>query len=1219
MAMSVEEEITRGHEPYLRHLLLLGQAAPVSLKAIIEREVCKRGKNLAKLLVERKDIFKTYHNAEFCQLFKGDEVNTDIDSWDTFMLCVVVLVLFESYLATVELEAITVIKDQMNDLDYYAHSASISYKTFEEKWVPLHLAFLELCTGIPDQKKKFECLRMIHAFKSEHIRVNLDLIKRIKQTNNATLHLQMVIQDKVAPKIQGETDETCDKDKEDDHDYPVFTEMLKDKCVYPGESVVLTCRLNIPEKAVTWQHDNKPVQITDNINVLNDKCFHWLVIARAKFSDAGLYSCAYGSSSTAASLTVLDKSLGKGKLLMIEKSLHVATKETDVRENLNIDLICVVNIPANKVVWRHNGREIKQSRRHHVSVQELEHKLTIRNAKLEDNGEYAVDFGDAASSVTLTFNADDDPRRRKLFEDAIKYGMETDQSIRVMVIGCYNQGKTTLVRRLQGQSIEDIESTNGIDIHKCANTANGIWQKQNTENDEDEKIKRIAKVMMSHSNSDQNDLDIEDDVIGEVDFDECKAESTQATESQVQSPEVFRSDKAIESQAQSPEVFRSDKPETVDAMEPIQDHRIHQQKEMNGHSGDPFPLKKVLLAMEENENVKETIHLWDFGGQFVFYATHQLFHSRHAVYLLVFDLSKPLDHLVKDDEHPDCAKSATKSMKDYIEFWVNSVHSFVSSKDGKQPQIVLVGTHTDKLKDVKKEAQEYFEAVRRLFDGSTLRMHLHPKTFEMSGTDLTDKAIQPLRETIFDIGRANIQNIPARWIPLEKALTEIRDENIIHLKRLQEIDGSLKYPINKEEHLKFFLEFHHTKGTILYFDDSKLAQFVVLNPPYIVDSFKCIITSREFCITDGTLRPLWQQLTTDAILRPELIQYVWGNGTENRFRKFKDVLLLFLQKLRIIAEAQMFDMESDSLVPLGYYIVPSFLRKADDGEIVTFLKERTCTTVSVVYAFENEAIVPTIFQRVLASSIGTWPIVKSSDRSLLFENACAFKLDLSYAGIILRQRKMIELSMAHLSLGENVFGDKPDYFRRFVEYVIGTEFGKLQTNGDDLGTNPFQTGIRCFHKTHEYTGSKEIYYLDDLKLLSANSVSCPDNVFHEGIRIEQIFQQWFFQEEETLSTKRKIPQRKLSEKEYVKLSCDCIGSEWKMLARQLEISEVRISHIEMDNQNTKDRIYEMLLEWDAKDRDRATLDVLVKALDDISSPAVKLDTLKNIIDSFYCQ
>ncbi|XP_053390276.1 uncharacterized protein LOC128553183, partial [Mercenaria mercenaria] len=320
-AMS-EEDITRGHELYLRHLLLLEQAAPESLKAIIEREVSKRGKSLAYLLAERKDTFNKYHNAEFRQLFKGEEVNTDIDSLDILVLCTIVLVLFESHLATVELEAIKVIKDQRNDLENDAHSASINYKTFEEKWVPLHLALLELIKGIHDKKRTFECTRMIHSFKSEHIRVRLDLIQRIKQTNDVKLHLQMVMQDKVAPNIHGDTDETCDKDEENEAD---------------------------------------------------------------------------------------------GKTILIDKALHVATVKEDVRENMDIVLICTVSLPTNKVVWRHNGRDIKQHTRHHVSVQELEHKLTIRNAKFEDNGEYTVDFRDVASSTTLALK--DNPVFTEMLQD----------------------------------------------------------------------------------------------------------------------------------------------------------------------------------------------------------------------------------------------------------------------------------------------------------------------------------------------------------------------------------------------------------------------------------------------------------------------------------------------------------------------------------------------------------------------------------------------------------------------------------------------------------------------------------------------------------------------------------------------------------------------------------------------------------------------------------
>ena len=51
-----------------------------------------------------------------------------------------------------------------------------------------------------------------------------------------------------------------------------------------------------------------------------------------------------------------------------------------------------------------------------------------------------------------------------MYEKAIAEGEEDDRSIRVMVIGCYGQGKTSLVKKLLGEKVENVASTNGIDI-----------------------------------------------------------------------------------------------------------------------------------------------------------------------------------------------------------------------------------------------------------------------------------------------------------------------------------------------------------------------------------------------------------------------------------------------------------------------------------------------------------------------------------------------------------------------------------------------------------------------------------------------------------------------------------------------------------------------------------------------------------------------------------
>ncbi|XP_053395661.1 uncharacterized protein LOC128555888 [Mercenaria mercenaria] len=205
------DDITRGHELYLRHLLLLGQAAPLALKAVIEREVRKRGESLAQLIGKKKDTFNVNYRKQFLQLFQDDEVKTNTDSWDTSLLCVVTFVLFKSYLTSTALQAVTCVSDQRKDLDNYAHSASLNFKTFETKWVPLNSAMLELIKDIDDEAK-FECKRMIHSFKSESIKVNIELINKMKQINDVNLHVQMAIQDKVAPNIHGEAG-NCDQNE----------------------------------------------------------------------------------------------------------------------------------------------------------------------------------------------------------------------------------------------------------------------------------------------------------------------------------------------------------------------------------------------------------------------------------------------------------------------------------------------------------------------------------------------------------------------------------------------------------------------------------------------------------------------------------------------------------------------------------------------------------------------------------------------------------------------------------------------------------------------------------------------------------------------------------------------------------------------------------------------------------------------------------------------
>ena len=97
-------------------------------------------------------------------------------------------------------------------------------------------------------------------------------------------------------------------------------------------------------------------------------------------------------------------------------------------------------------------------------------------------------------------------------------------------------------------------------------------------------------------------------------------------------------------------------------------------------------LVENLLQLEEAEGAqgKEDLYvvLWDFGGQYVYYATHPLFLTTRAIYLLVNDLSRDPNGKVspqvkrgfyEDIEDVFCERGNM----DYLDLWMSSVFSLV--------------------------------------------------------------------------------------------------------------------------------------------------------------------------------------------------------------------------------------------------------------------------------------------------------------------------------------------------------------------------------------------------------------------------------------------------------------------------------------------------------------------------------------------------------------
>ena len=118
--------------------------------------------------------------------------------------------------------------------------------------------------------------------------------------------------------------------------------------------------------------------------------------------------------------------------------------------------------------------------------------------------------------------------------------------------------------------------------------------------------------------------------------------------------------------------------------------------------------------------------IWDFAGQHLYYASHPIFLSQRALYILVHNLSKPLDAAAEP-----CMRQGSNDVKlenpnnetnmENLLSWLATVHSVALANDDKdddaqhrlpylRPPVFIVGTHADKpvedIAVVKKQIQE---------------------------------------------------------------------------------------------------------------------------------------------------------------------------------------------------------------------------------------------------------------------------------------------------------------------------------------------------------------------------------------------------------------------------------------------------------------------------------------------------------------------------------
>ena len=171
------------------------------------------------------------------------------------------------------------------------------------------------------------------------------------------------------------------------------------------------------------------------------------------------------------------------------------------------------------------------------------------------------------------------------------------------------------------------------------------------------------------------------------------------------------------------------------------------------------------LKSEDDVKAKEySLSVWDFAGQHLYYASHSVFLSQRAVYVLVHNLSKDLSAQAEP-----CARQGTldivlenptnQSNLDNLLSWLVSVHCIRPTTDETddqkgnplclRPPVFIVGTHADKpFEDI----METEKCIKKSISKKAYEKHVVRPFFAVDNTrSLSDYGVQALQNKIMEV------------------------------------------------------------------------------------------------------------------------------------------------------------------------------------------------------------------------------------------------------------------------------------------------------------------------------------------------------------------------------------------------------------------------------------------------------------------------------------
>ena len=592
------------------------------------------------------------------------------------------------------------------------------------------------------------------------------------------------------------------------------------------------------------------------------------------------------------------------------------------------------------------------------------------------------------------------------YNSALAEGKTHAKRVPLMLIGQDRSGKTSLKRSLKGIVFkQDEDSTVGIDVdryHFKVTTETWMTGKKDEEStSEAEAIsfeynaaRLVTKILMKVVNVTGNErragvgsgeFEIAD-VLMETHLHESLTDSETVDSL---SGDPIPIDTIQEPVAPAGEVTDSTElTQGVDALVAKQVQKSHFEE---------VAVRTETLLQNGLEESSDDIHsiMWDFAGQSVYYVTHPLFLTARAIYLLAYDLSQNPNDIAKPVVKQGVSRKIQdnfdqKTNLDYLDFWMTSVASLASQdkdddKDHKSkvlpkklPAVFLVCTHADKPYsgcDPFELAYEIFGTLQDKPYGPHL-CGVFVVDNTKSGSKFECEQVKHLREAVLAVAKelphVN-EDIPIKWLKYEKCIEILKNErHHISLAEAKHL-ASKVCNINKDSEILPLLNFLHDLRLLIHFDDtSELNDMVVLDPQWLIDIFKKVITVRPCDWKENQYFDLWRKLEREGILEEKLLKHVWSSLIPQT--ETCESLIAIMEKFSLLCPWPL-----QKGVSCGkQYLVPSMLKSLPPKRITDLIA--SAQIPSLFLKFEAGQVPGGFFPRLVLEffqwCIGRFPLQK---------------------------------------------------------------------------------------------------------------------------------------------------------------------------------------------------------------------------------------------------